>query len=454
MNDDVIEGLNRSAKLFIDSGAAATIEEALERLEGFRMHLAISEAAAKSPPHQAALLTALNCGRRTFLGGVTVSGTLDAPLAVPIVPAATLREAVIYLKGRVVDAPPDGVPTVAIGAAVKSGDGFAVRVTFQGWRAGVTPLGAEALPETEAFAPAGVLAGAFAVAEVFAHFNGEAMAGHRAIGMSLWDMAAPDWRSDAADGPMPDALPADFWVIGLGHLGQAYLWTIGLLPFPEPDKVRLVLQDTDAAGGSTESTSVLTFTRDEGEMKTRICAAWAKSRGFETRLLERRFGPDLAVGPDEPALALCGVDNPQARALLEGAGFATVFEAGLGNGAADFRLIRTHSFPAPIGAAQVWADDEEPIGETAAAGALLPAYEDLRDRGALDQCGLTRLADVAVGASFVGMVAAAVLIAQVTRMIVDGRRLTVLNVDVAAPQHRRGVMREGVEAVIFRAVSA
>ena len=454
MDDDVIEGLNRSAKLFIDNGAASTVEEAVERLQGFRMHLVIGEVAARDPTHQAALLTALNCGRRTFLGGITVSGDLNAPLVVPIVPGATLKDAVLQLQGQITKVPPEGVPLVVIGAPAARANGFAIRTTFQGWRAGVVPVRADGLAEAAGFAPAGVLAGALAVAEVFAHLNGEAMAGYREVGISLWDVAALDWRAADVDGPMPDVLPSDFWVIGLGHLGQAFLWTIGLLPYSAPDKVRLYLQDTDVAGGSTESTSVLTFARDQGEMKTRICAAWATARGFSTRLVERRFGSDLTVCSDEPALALCGVDNPQARALLEGAGFATVFEAGLGNGTADFRLIRTHSFPAPITASQVWADDADQTVDVAASRQLPAAYEELRDRGGLDQCGLTRLAEVAVGAPFVGMVVAAVLIAQVTRFVVDGRRPTVLNLDLGAPQHRRVVMRDGVEAVIFRNVPA
>jgi hypothetical protein len=277
------------------------------------------------------------------------------------------------------------------------------------------------------------------------------MAGSRTIGMSLWDPSLGDWRSEAADGPLPDVLPADFWVIGLGHLGQAFLWAIGLLPYPDPAGVRLFLQDVDTVGASTESTSVLTTTADNGEMKTRVCADWARARGFGSRLVERRFAQDLRVASDEPALALCGVDNPQARALLEGAGFASVFEAALGDGAADFRLIRTHSFPAPVGAAEVWAAREDADAITDLDD-MPSAYHDLRDRGTLDQCGLARLADVAVGAPFVGMVAAAVVIAQIVRMTIDGMRPTVSNLDLTCLQHRNVVMRDGADTVIFKTV--
>ncbi|WP_157220826.1 thiamine biosynthesis protein ThiF [Flavisphingomonas formosensis] len=450
--DDLIEGLNRSAKLFVDSGVAATVEEAMDRLRAFRLHIVIGERASRSPTHQAALLTALNCGRRTFLGGVTVSGALQEPLAVRIAPAETLADAVRHLKGQIVQEAPEGVPVIAIGTALDPADGFAVRTTFSGWRGGIVPASATPLDEATEFALSGALAGALGVAEAFAHMEGDIMAGNRAVGLSLWHPAA-DWRSAMSDGSVPDVLPADFWLIGLGHLGQAFLWAIGLLPYPDPAEVRLFLQDVDVAGASTESTSVLTTAADMGEMKTRVCEEWARARGFRSMLIERRFGHDLRVAPDEPALGLCGVDNPQARALLEGAGFATVFEAGLGDGSADFRLIRTHSFPAPVSAAEVWADQDE-AAVIPELDSLPSAYRDLSDRGTLDQCGVTKLAQVAVGAPFVGMVAAAVVIAQTVRMTTDGMRATVCNLDLTCLQHRSMVMREGSEAVIFKTTKA
>lgn len=452
MSDDLIDGLNRSAKLFIDRSTAATVEEAVDRLKGFRMHLHVGAEAAAHPVHQAALLTALNCGRRSFLGGVTVSGALDAALSAPVAAGPTLADAVTALHGTVVEGSPEGVPLVCFGdpPEVEIG-GLAIRATFDGWRGGVVPLDAPALAELTGIVPAGVLAGALAVAEVFAHHDGDSMPGYRAVGMSLWNQAAgADWTSADGDGPAPGVLPSDFWIIGLGHLGQAYLWAIGLLPFADPARVRLFLQDVDAAGGSTESTSVLTFPADRGRLKTRICADWAERRGFDARLVERRFGSDLRVVPGEPLLALCGVDNPQARAILEVAGFATVFEAGLGAGAGDFRLIRTHSFPAPVGAAQIWAEDASAV--PAASDVLPPAYDDLARSGVLDHCGLTRLAEVAVGAPFVGMVAAAVLVTQAMRMVVDGMRPIVVNLDLRSLQHRKVVMREASDIVLYATI--
>ena len=80
--------------------------------------------------------------------------------------------------------------------------------------------------------------------------------------------------------PELSLLPARLWLIGLGHLGQAYLWALGLLPFARPQDLRLVLQDIDIITPSTESTSVLSNAALIGQKKTRVMAAWAERRGF------------------------------------------------------------------------------------------------------------------------------------------------------------------------------
>ena len=455
MSDEIIDALNRTAKLFIDTGTAASVEDAMAKLTTFTMHLTIDAAAAASPTHQVALLTALNCGLRSLLGGVTVDGALEAPLAVQVAAGPTLGDAVAELGGIVAPCPPDAPLVVIGGEAMAATANFAIRTTFDGWRGGVVPLSAAGLACKTEFALAGALAGALAVAEVFAHLNGEAMAGHRNVGLSLWDLDADrDWK--AADGAEPVVvdLPSDYWVIGLGHLGQAYLWAIGLLPFADPGDVRLFLQDVDRVGTSTKSTSILTRADDTGRLKTRICADWAERRGFETAIIERRFDTDFRRSDLEPGLALCGVDNPDARRILDEAGFAMVLEAGLGNGAEDFRLIRVHSFPAKKRSMEIWlttaqADDDGISVDRAAKLKDQPAYVGLREKGDLDECGLTRLADVAVGAPFVGVTAAAIVLAQAVRAVAGAPRVTVANIDLRSVAHRSAVTGRAPDLITF-----
>jgi hypothetical protein len=75
----------------------------------------------------------------------------------------------------------------------------------------------------------------------------------------------------------------------------------------------------------------LSFVRDVGHRKARKIGAWLDARGVDTYLLESTWTTRTA---DDPAVALCGVDNPIARAALEHPGFGLVVEAGLGAGSA------------------------------------------------------------------------------------------------------------------------
>ena len=68
---------------------------------------------------------------------------------------------------------------------------------------------------------------------------------------------------------------SDIAATSLGHLGQAYLWALGLLPYVDSSEVSLVLQDIDIITPSTESTSILSDTTLIGRKKTRAMAEWA-----------------------------------------------------------------------------------------------------------------------------------------------------------------------------------
>ena len=220
------------------------------------------------------------------------------------------------------------------------------------------------------------------------------------------------WRDATASGPVIERLPAALWLIGLGNLGQAYLWTLGMLPYAAPGAVQLVLQDDDTLAPSNDSTSLLTNRTLMGIRKTRAMADWAELRGFKTTIVERQFKADFRVHRDEPSFALCGVDNELARSSLEDVGFAKVIEAGLGGGTDDFLGFRTHVFPGMRKARDVWKQAET----NRAIRTDLPAYEKLATSG-LDQCGLTQLAGRTVGAPFVGAVAAAVVIGETLRLV-------------------------------------
>jgi hypothetical protein len=267
-----------------------------------------------------------------------------------------------------------------------------------------------------------VLAGALAVSEAFQHVRGgNATAGRRDVGLSLW-RPEPEvsWLSNEAVGPELRLLPTKLWLLGLGHLGQAFLWTLGFLPYADASELALVLHDFDTLVEANNSTSPLTHHGLLGQKKTRAMAEWAEARGFSTVITERRFAADFRVTPDEPAIALCGVDNPVARAALEEVGFGRVVEAGLGKGPTEYLAFQLHSFPGPQRARDVWSPARVAEVSTSAPGLTrMPAYAAMGAEG-LDECGLTMLAGRSVGASFVGTAVSTMVIAEVLRELAGG----------------------------------
>jgi hypothetical protein len=422
----------------LDRGDVTSIEEAVGRLQVLRVRFHIDVAESRAYEHQATLLTGVALARRVFLGGVFVSGSLDVPLIVPVSSGTTLYEAVREL-GAQVDASDDDLPWVYVGGSGRPGSSLlAVRTVCAGWRGGLLPASSTAEANKAPAMPlTAVLAAAFAVNEAFGAASGDApSACRRSIGLSLWSPAVADWlRED--DAPELSYLPSKLWLIGLGHLGQAYLWALGLLPYRDPSDVELLLQDFDRTSRSTWSTSILTpAPHDEktsvvGIRKTRLMAEWAERRGFSTAICERRFDADLRRQDHEPLVALCGVDNALARRALDKVGFDLVVSAGLGSGHADFRTIRIHTLPAQRAAEEIWPDVVS--SPTVTNGS---AYEAMVASGALDRCGAALLAGVAVGAPFVGAIAATVAIAEILRLLHGGIINRLIDLDLSSLEHR------------------
>ena len=412
------DSLNRLVKLALDTGEVGSLEDAHRLFMGYRLAVSVGGDVGHSRTHQAALLTIVNSARRCLLGGIEVEGTFGMDLLVPLRGYRSLEHAVVGLGGLVVETVSPDAPLVVIGdAKVRNCPQFVIRATFNGWAGGILPLSWDErrIGENQEFTPAGVLAGALAVTEAFQFLRGkQPAAGRREVGVSLWRPELP-WQDEKASGPVIERLPASLWLIGLGNLGQAYLWTLGMLPYGAESEVQLVLQDYDTLALSNDSTSLLTTPELIGIRKTRAMADWAEQRGFKTAIVERRFNSNFRVDKDEPKFALCGVDNELARSALEDVGFDKVIEAGLGGGTRDFLGFRTHVFPGARKARDVWssANGSNDVRTD------LPAYKRLAARG-IDHCGVTQLAGLTVGAPFVGATAAAIVIGEAIRTVIGG----------------------------------
>jgi hypothetical protein len=426
--------LHRLIKQAIDSGIASSVEEACALFSGYRVCLVIGEGEVQHAADQTALLTAVALARRVFLGGVTVAGRLGVPLEVPLPLGASLQEAVEALGGEHAPDAPDDCPCIFIGGAPRPrGAGFRMRTVYAGWRGGVVPAHAEFPGGQGPIIPlAPMLAAGLAVSEAFFHMQGRTpVAGRRAVGLSLWQPERADWLSPDTSAPVLRYLPSNLWLIGLGHLGQAYLWALGLLPYPQPTGLSLVLQDVDIITPSTESTSILSEPSMVGIKKTRAMAAWAERRGFATAILERLFDASFRRNEDEPTIALCGLDNALGRRALDQVGFPLIIEAGLGRGHRDFRTVRLHTLPGSRTAAEIWkaGSAQEDLTDRA-------AYRKMLQDGALDRCGVTLLAGKAVGAPFVGAVAASLVVGEVLRLLHGGHLHQLVDLDLQSIEHR------------------
>jgi hypothetical protein len=151
-------------------------------------------------------------------------------------------------------------------------------------------------------------------------------------------------------------------------------------------------------------------------MKTRVVAEVLEGAGFKTRIVERRLLPDTRRDNTEPTLALIGVDKVEARRHISDVGWTFAVDVGLGAGPIDFTGLSIHTFPAPTPSTEVPAWQRSGASHRAEQAQEQAAYRAARADGA-DACGLVQLAETAVAAPFVGVVAACLALAETLRVL-------------------------------------
>ena len=429
---------HRTAKLLVDSGRAASPQEATAILRTYVLQLDVGPGLAGDPAGQSALLTAVNAGSRAFLGGVAARVGDDPVVIVPWGAGRRLSSLIAELGGQVVKHLQASHPTVVFGRPTNAGPGsVVVYPAWQGWGGGVVTDEAGRSAD-RGMALAGVLAGGLAVSECFQHRLGSPVAGRRDIGLSLWRPEL-DWRSQEAHGPDLSRLPLSVWLLGLGHLGQSYAWSLGCLPYG-PGKPTVYLMDTDSVVEANVDTGLLTTLQDEGTKKTRLVADRLGRLGFSTAIVERRFDEHTSPTPAEPSIAIGGFDDPAPRRLLGRAGFAHVIDGGLGAGRVGYLDIVLRTFPSRLDPEMVYAGRHEE------AEAMPPAYQAEIDRLVSEgvaygdaTCGMAEMAGLAVGASFVGAVAGSFAIADLLRRLHGGSEYSIVSADLRNPLARDAV---------------
>ena len=424
--------LSRISKLFADRDSLPT-SDGLRKRQEFGVTLVCGADVAASYMLQLCVATAAKIATRCFPDAVrVVLPARDDGAAMLLWPdmkdrpafGAALRQ-IVGAQNVVSDG--GGLPrsnTLLFGDAPETAG--ALRVTFDGWVAMAGPASQVArLQERPHCSLAAVLAAALGMSELFLSFAEISIgARRRTVGLSLWrpelDPAHPD-----AIGRVVEWLPSDLWVLGLGHLGNAYLWALGTLPYAKPRKARFFLNDFDSVEDENIETGLLFSGGDIDRTKARTCAAWLEGRGIQTRLLERRFDKQFRCQRDEPRLALCGFDSNPPRRELVAADFTRVIESGLGGTLNNFDTISLHALPNARCVHELWPDltAEEEMRREAHQESVTQENEAYA-RSGLDSCGRFEFAGKSIAVPFVGAVAGCLVVAETLRLFHDGPAYT------------------------------
>ncbi|HVA08753.1 MAG TPA: ThiF family adenylyltransferase [Acidimicrobiales bacterium] len=444
MNWGAADDIDRTAKILIDSGKVGDYQEARQYLAGLVLQVAVGPEIEHDPAAQAALATVVNVGRRAYRGGVHVRLDLDPILSTGWTADATASQIVTRYAGTVVERLADERPTLVIGRPEAAAGKPVLHLTWDGWSGGVVQSSGDVLCGSGVVS-AGILAAALGISETFQQQLGAVVPGRRDVGISLW---APDldWRAEEAIGPPLLYLPAALWLLGLGHLGQAYAWTLGMLPYAKPSDAHLGLVDFDVVVKGNTATQLLTSDNDVGRRKTRTVAAALDDLGFTTRIVERAFDRDFHPVPhgtparNEPTIALAGFDDIEPRRSLGKAGFARVIDAGLGAGPVEYLDMVLHTFPAAKDPADAFPNDPRiprPLGDAYEAEVARQVKAGTEATAA--RCGMLDIAGITVGAAFVGTFASTLVVADILRLLHSGANYSVIAVDLRNPGGIRAI---------------
>lgn len=430
--------IHRTAKILIDSGQAGSPDEARRFLETLVLQVAVGPEVEHDTAAQAALATIVNGGHRAFLGGVHVRLDANPSMFTGWTTGLTAAETVTQYGGQVVSQLTASRPTLVLGRPAELAGSLVLYLTWRGWSGGVVQSERNCLGG-DGSVLAGVVAAGLGLSETFQRQLGAVLPGRRDVGISLWRPDL-DWRHADAAGPVVRYLPASLWLLGLGHLGQAYAWTLGMLPYAKPGEVELGLVDFDRIVEGNAATQLLARTGDAGRRKARVVAEALELQGFATRLVERaydeHFHPVAHADQtrNEPAIALAGFDDIAPRRLLGEARFTHIIDAGLGSGPVEYLDMVLHSFPAAENPGTAFA------GQDPSARPLPKVYEDEITRRAMAgddetaaRCGMFDIAGVTVGAAFVGTFASTLVVADILRLLHGGKNYSVISVDLRSP---------------------
>jgi hypothetical protein len=419
---------SRITKAMADAGRVGSFGEAEALLDAMRITIVADADQINTAAGQAAVLTAVATARKCF-GRVALVSAGDAPLIATLPIGTTLLEASRQLGATIeVQEHPATTHTICIGTS-KRNNGWSLRCWWDRWLSGTRALDHDAIGDSR-LPMAGIFAAAVAVRQVFACVLANRDILPRDVSVSLWRPWEPIDR--VARGPERFDVPDKLWLVGLGHLGQAYIWNLCFLP-GNADRL-VILQDDQKISEENEATSLLVLPeRNEiGTRKTRLAAPWLKVSGWETQFIERRHLGDIKITTEDPPYLLSGLDRVEPRLVLAEHGFPFMLDVGIGHGPGDFEGMQIRTVVQGKPAPGLWSKlekvpDENPNDKLLSRA----AYQELeKDVG---QCGRVEFAEASVAVPFVGAAAGALAIGQLIRLASLESSPTLFQMELSAP---------------------
>lgn len=401
-----------------------SIDEAIEQLHSFNLSIVVGAEIRTSIPLQAALVSAVNAGSRIFLGGIKCYLNEVVPNFLPL-PGKTLND-IVQEYGAVVcqGQPNENEQKLAFGKSCE--DKFTIEVVCSGWQAGVNFFEHERTilqPSDTSVIIGGVCASSLAL---FYMFNRQFLELDNLFefptGISLWDPGAEYWAAPQNEGPSEVNTPKNVWSVGLGHLGQAYLWTLGLQSNPEHEYL-YALQDEDFIGLENIGSQVLSFEKDIGERKARVCSKFLENLGVRTQIVEKPF---LKVDQNQEwsskyKVLLTGVDNVVARRSIDKSFFNLCLDGGT-NG--RLQLFDSFTFRnlnhIDKSVDEIWKSNSE---EDAI---LNPNFYDQMEKST----GCGQLFNKAISTPFMGLFGASILVSEILRGLNKGKQFSAISVQL------------------------
>lgn len=416
---------SRITKALTDAAHVSSFREAEARLDAIHVAVVVGPDQVATAAGQAAALTAVATARKCF-GRVTLVTSSDSRLIAKLPVGNTLQGAARRLGARIRETPNTTTTHTIIIGTVGSGKRWSIHCWWDRWLSG-THAGDEPIGDSR-LALSGAFAAALAVRQVFACVLAGKTLRARNATISLWSPWAQAEGTNA--GPERFDVPDQLWFLGLGHLGQGYVWNLCLLGLRGG---RAVIQDDQVIGEENEATSLLVQGSDVGKKKTRIAACWLEACGWNVDIIERRHHGDIGLRHDDPPYLLSGLDRVEPRLILAKHGFDYMIDAGLGHGPNDFDGIQLRVIAKGDSPNDLWSSGTDDATQGPSSQKLInAAYADLEKT--IGQCGVVSFSDASTSVPFVGACAGALVMAQAIRLASLEPTMRFLQMELGAPE--------------------